>query len=94
MHSVGQAMWSGVTPVALDKELNTTDLPRPPLIAAWPLGWYLMNNWLTEFVYRIEIEWPLLASTGLLALLLTLATVSFQAIKAARFNPVDALRYE
>ena len=63
-------------------------------IIAWPLAWYIMNKWLQDFAYRIDISlWVFILSGGI-ALLIALLTVSFQAIKAATANPVEALRYE
>jgi putative ABC transport system permease protein len=53
-----------------------------------------MNKWLEEFVYRIHISWWMFAGAGLLALLIALFTISFQAIKAATANPVKSLRTE
>ncbi len=63
-------------------------------IIATPLAYYLMENWLQDFTYRISISWWIFAFAGIATLLITLATVSFQAIKAATANPVDALRTE
>jgi putative ABC transport system permease protein len=63
-------------------------------ILAWPISYLAMNKWLQEFAYRIEIDWQIFALAGAAALLLALLTVSFQAIKAAVGNPVEALRYE
>jgi putative ABC transport system permease protein len=63
-------------------------------IIAWPVAYYLMNKWLQDFAYRIDISWWIFALSGGIALLIALATVSFQAIKAAIANPVEALRYE
>lgn len=63
-------------------------------IVAWPLGWFVMNKWLQNFAYKIEITvWPFIIS-GLLALFIALLTVSYQAIKAATANPIKSLRYE
>jgi len=53
-----------------------------------------MNKWLQDFAYRIEISWWMFALSGGIALMIALATVSFQAIKAAMANPVEALKYE
>ena len=61
---------------------------------ACPLAYFLMNNWLDEFAYRIEIGFGVFLLAGLLALIIALLTVSYQAIKAALSNPIDALRYE
>jgi len=63
-------------------------------IIALPAAWYLLDRWLQEFAYRIDIGAGIFALTGLLTLLIALVTVSFQAIRAARANPVDSLRYE
>ncbi|HEU0064535.1 MAG TPA: ABC transporter permease [Flavisolibacter sp.] len=63
------------------------------LLAA-PFGWYLMNKWLQDFVYRINISWWIIPSAGIAALIIALVTVSFQAIRAAFTNPVKNLRAE
>lgn len=63
-------------------------------IAAWPLAWYLMDKWLQNFAYRTDLSWYLFLIAGLLALAIALITVSWQAVKASRANPVDSLRYE
>ena len=63
-------------------------------IIAWPLAYYVMNNWLSNFAYRISITpWIFLVS-GVIALIIAIITVSSHAIKAARSNPVKSLRYE
>jgi putative ABC transport system permease protein len=64
------------------------------LIIASPIAWYIMNKWLQNFAYRIDISWWVFALTGVAALLIALVTVSFQSHKAAGKNPVEALRYE
>jgi putative ABC transport system permease protein len=61
---------------------------------AWPLAWYAMSRWLQGFAYRIDVNWLIFALAGGLALLIALATVSLQTIKAALANPVDSLRCE
>ncbi len=63
-------------------------------LIAWPIAWYMMNRWLQDFAYRVEIGWRVFALAGGIALLIALLTVSTQAIKAALANPVEALRYE
>ena len=62
------------------------------LIIAFPLAYYVMNNWLQDFTYRIHISWHPFVFTGLCALGIAIFTVSFQAIKAALANPVDSLK--
>jgi putative ABC transport system permease protein len=63
-------------------------------IIACPLAWYGMNKWLQNFAYHIELSWWVFVLSGGIALAIALATVSFQAIKAATANPVESLRYE
>ena len=63
------------------------------LIAA-PVAWYLMNNWLQSYNYRITISWEIFLLSGLIAIVITLITVSFQSIKAAIANPAKSLRTE
>ena len=63
-------------------------------IVAWPLAYYAMSAWLENFAYRIDIDWTVFALAGGAALAIALLTVSFQAIRAALRNPVEALRYE
>ncbi len=64
------------------------------IVIATPLAWWIMNKWLEDFAYRIDISWWMFAIVEAIALLIALATVSFQAIKAAKANPVDSLRTE
>lgn len=63
-------------------------------IFAWPLTYWFSADWLEDYPYRIEVGIGIYGFSGLLALVIALLTVSWQAIKAARANPVDALRYE
>ena len=64
------------------------------ILIACPVAWYLMNRWLQNFAYRINISWWVFALSGAMALLIALLTVSWQSFKAASKNPVEALRYE
>ncbi len=61
---------------------------------AFLVAWYAMYKWLQDFAYRINIEWWVFIVAGFAALLIALATVSFQAIKAALTNPIKSLRTE
>ncbi|MDP4284190.1 MAG: ABC transporter permease [Bacteroidota bacterium] len=64
------------------------------IVIAVPVAWWAMNKWLEGFAYRINISWWVFVLAGVLALMIALATVSFQAIKAAVANPVKSLRTE
>ena len=63
-------------------------------LIACPLAWYGMNKWLQDFAYKVDISWLVFLIAGAVALVIALATVSFQAIKAAIANPVNSLRTE
>ncbi len=64
------------------------------LVLASPLAWWLMNIWLQNFVYRVEMQWWVFLLAGIIAVLIAFLTISFQAIKAALANPVKSLRSE
>jgi putative ABC transport system permease protein len=77
--------------------LLSLDFMRLVLISitiGFPLALYFMNNWLQDFAYRISISWSVFLVAGLLALIITFITVSYQAIKAAVSNPIKSLRTE
>jgi putative ABC transport system permease protein len=61
---------------------------------AAPIAWYYMHQWLQTYAYRINISWWLFVVGGLVATIIALVTISFQAIKAAKANPVKSLRSE
>ncbi|OGG54323.1 MAG: hypothetical protein A3F84_07540 [Candidatus Handelsmanbacteria bacterium RIFCSPLOWO2_12_FULL_64_10] len=63
-------------------------------LIAWPVAYYAVHRWLQDFAYRIDIGVGMFALGGVLTMMIVLLTVASQAIKAARSNPVDALRYE
>jgi predicted permease len=64
------------------------------IIIAVPVGWWVMSNWLQDFSYRINISWLIFIIAGATAIIISVLTVSFQAIKAALANPVKSLRTE
>jgi len=59
-----------------------------------PVTWWAMHNWLQDFAYRINIKWWVFILAGLVAILISIVTISFQAVKAAITNPVKSLRSE
>ncbi|HEY0678497.1 MAG TPA: ABC transporter permease [Chitinophagaceae bacterium] len=64
------------------------------LLIASPIAWYSMNNWLEDYAYRIKISWWIFPVAGIMAIMITLLTISFQAIRSAVANPVKSLRTE
>jgi putative ABC transport system permease protein len=78
-------------------ELLSKDFLKLVIIAiviATPVAWWAINKWLEGFAYRTNISWWVFVIAGILALLIALVTISFQAIKAALTNPVKSLRSE
>ena len=63
-------------------------------IIAFPLAWWFMHDWLKDFAYQANISWWVFVAAAIIALLIAILTVSFQAIKAAIANPVKSLRTE
>ncbi|HEX9513191.1 MAG TPA: ABC transporter permease [Puia sp.] len=63
-------------------------------VIASPVAWFAMNKWLQNYAYHAPIEWWMFVLAGLAALVITLITISFQAIKAATINPAKSLRSE
>jgi putative ABC transport system permease protein len=63
-------------------------------VIASPVAWWIMHSWLQDFAYRIHISWWIFFGAGLLAVMIALATISFQSVKAAIANPVKSLRTE
>ncbi len=64
------------------------------LVIASPLAWFIMNKWLQEFAYKINIEWWMFALSAFLVMFIAGLTVGYQGIKAALVNPVKSLRME
>jgi putative ABC transport system permease protein len=61
---------------------------------AAPLAWFAMDSWLNAFAYKTAVGWWIFAMAGIMAIIIALATVSFQAVNAALANPVKSLRTE
>ena len=64
------------------------------LLIAVPMAWLMMNNWLQRFAYRIDLSWWMFAMAGIIAILLSMLTISVQVVKSAFENPVKNLRSE
>ena len=61
-------------------------------VIAVPISWYAMNKWLISFAYKAELSWWIFCLAGIVALAIALLTVSWQSLRAATRNPVDAIR--
>lgn len=64
------------------------------IIIASPIAWWIMNKWLQNFAFAVEIKWWMFAVTSAIAILIALLTVSFQSVKAAMVNPIKTLKTE
>ena len=91
---IRKVLGASVTNIAglLSKEF--LELVALSFIIGSPVAWMIMHKWLTNYDYRISIQWWVFASAGLLSFAIAIVTVSFQAIKAAIANPVKSLRTE
>ena len=64
------------------------------MLIAFPLAWYFMNKWLENFAYKVNLGWIIFFAAGMIAVLIALLTISYQAVRAAIANPVKSLRTE
>lgn len=63
-------------------------------LIAWPAAWFMMDRWLSEFAYRIDVGFGTLFIIGILTAAVALFTVGYKALQVAKANPVDAIKYE
>jgi putative ABC transport system permease protein len=64
------------------------------IVIATPLAWFMMNRWLQDFAYRVQISWTVFVVAAFIAIMITMLTVSYRAIRAAIANPVNSLKAE
>ena len=64
------------------------------MLIAFPIAWFVMNTWLENFAYRINMAWWIFLTAAVIALTIAIITVSIQAVKAAVANPVNSLKTE
>lgn len=91
---VRKVLGASVTNIVLLLSKDFIKLVVVAFVIASPIAWFVMHNWLQDFAYRINIEWWVFAIAGILSVVIALATISYQAIKAAVANPVKSLRTE
>jgi putative ABC transport system permease protein len=63
-------------------------------LISWPIAYFVMNKWLQNFAYRVDLEIKIFILSGMAAVCIALLTLGYQTIKAATADPVDSLRYE
>jgi putative ABC transport system permease protein len=91
---VRKVLGASVSGVVLLLSKDFLKLVLVATIIAIPVSYYIMANWLQDFAYRTKISPAIFILVGLTVLAIALATISFQAIKAATSNPIKSLRYE
>lgn len=87
-------MGASVSQVMVLMSKDFTMLVMIAFVIATPVAWYFAESWLSGFANRIYIDFTFVVISGLLSLLIALMTTSFQSVKAARENPVKAMRLE
>ena len=91
---VRKVLGASATGIARLLSMDFIRLVAVAILIATPVAWYAMTRWLQDFDYRTNIGWETFVLAGLLSVGIALATVSFQAVRAALANPVDSLRAE
>ncbi|WPR76324.1 ABC transporter permease [Algoriphagus sp. NG3] len=91
---IRKVLGASVTTVVAILSKDFIKLVLIAIVIAVPVSWYVVNKWIEDFAYRIDISWWVFAVSGLVAILIALATVSSQAFRAALMNPVKSLKSE
>jgi len=91
---IRKVLGASVSQITYKLSIDFLKLVGIAIIISLPLAWYAMNKWLEDFSYRIEIGWGVFVLATLLAIAISILTVSYQSIKAAIANPIKSLRTE
>jgi putative ABC transport system permease protein len=91
---IRKVMGASVSSLAVLLSREFTTLVLVAFVPAAAAGWYVSNQWLESFAYRINVSPFVIILSGLVAIVIAWITVSFQSIRAAKSNPVNAIRYE
>ena len=91
---IRKVLGATVTNVMILLNRDVLKLVMIGFLMAIPIGWYAANQWLEGFAYRIDIGAGVFLLAGVVAMLIAMVTVSWQAIKATIINPVECLRNE
>ncbi|MEW7289341.1 ABC transporter permease [Aquimarina sp. 2304DJ70-9] len=91
---IRKVLGASIPVIAYKLTIDFLKLVGIAILISLPIGWYAMSRWLEDFSYRIEIGWGVFALAVILAVAISILTVSYQSIKAALVNPVKSLRTE
>jgi putative ABC transport system permease protein len=89
---IRKVLGASVNSITLLISMEFIPLIGVAILIAFPLAWLAANNWLNSFAYRVSVGWEIFAEAGVLTLSVAIATVSYQAVKAAIANPIRGLR--
>lgn len=92
--SIRQVLGASVNSIFGLLTFNFMKLVLISLLIAIPISWYLMQEWLKDFAYKTEITWQAFLVAGIMAIIVAMATISYQSISAALSNPIKSLRSE
>ena len=91
---IRKVLGASVSQITYKLSIDFLKLVGIAIVISLPLAWYAMNKWLEDFSYRIEIGWGVFVLATILAITISILTVSYQSIKAAIANPIKSLRTE
>jgi putative ABC transport system permease protein len=91
---IRKVLGASVNKIAILLSKDFLVLVLAAMIIATPIAWYGINQWLQNYAFRVDVSWWIFGLAGTIAVIIALLTVSTQAIKAARSNPVNSLRSE
>jgi putative ABC transport system permease protein len=91
---IRKVLGAGVSTIVAMLSIDFIKLVIIAIVIAAPLAWFVMQYWLQGFAYRQNIQWWIIAVSGLGAIVIAFVTISFQSIKAALINPIKSLRSE
>jgi putative ABC transport system permease protein len=91
---IRKVMGASVTDIVQLLSRDFLKLVLISFVIATPVAWYFMHKWLQVFAYRISIGWWIFAVSGIIALLIAIGTISYQALKAALADPIKSMRAE
>jgi len=91
---IRKVLGASVSQITYQLSIDFLKLVSIAILISIPLSWFAMNKWLEDFSYRIEIGWGVFAIATILAIVISILTVSSQSIKAAVANPVKSLKTE
>ncbi len=92
--SIRKVLGASVSSIYQLLSIDFVKLILVSLVIAAPVGWYLAENWLKEFAYRITMSWWIVVLIGIAMLMITMLTVSYHSLKSANVNPVDNLKIQ